>query len=74
MSTNENFKYDVRVRERMVSKGLLTPDAVKAYLDGLKDVESESRPIGVPQPALSADVDLDDEDDEEDDEDEDEES
>lgn len=69
MSTNETFKYDVRVRERMVSKGLLTPDAVKAHLDGLKDVESESRPIGVPQPALGSGVDVDDEDELDDDED-----
>jgi hypothetical protein len=64
MSTNENFKYDVRVRDRLVSKGLLTPEAVKAYLDGLKDMESEARPIGVAQPALSADLDDDDLDDE----------
>jgi hypothetical protein len=64
MSTNDNFKYDVRVRDRFVSKGLLTQEAVKAYLDGLKDLESEARPIGVAQPALSSDIDDLDEDDE----------
>jgi hypothetical protein len=57
MSTNDNFKYDVRVRDRLVAKGLLTPEAVKAYLDGLKDLESEARPIGVAQPALSGEFD-----------------
>ena len=57
MSSNNDFKYDVRVRDRFVSKGLLTQEAVKAHLDGLKDLESEARAIGVPQPALSGDID-----------------
>ncbi len=64
MSTNDNLKFDVRVRDRFVSKGLLTQEAVQAHLDGLKDLESEARPIGVPQPALSSDGDDIEEDDE----------
>lgn len=53
MSTNDYFKYDVRVRERMLARGMLTDGELKSHLEALKDLESEVRPVSVPQPALA---------------------
>ena len=69
MSTNELFKYDVRIRERMLSRGQLKESELTSYLEGLKDLEAEARSVSIPQPALAAASSEDDEDDEEEDED-----
>lgn len=53
MSTSESFKYDVRIRERMLSKGLISDKEVQSHLESLKDAEGDSRPVSIPQPALA---------------------
>ena len=46
------LKFDVRVRQRMMAKQLLTPAQLQRHLDELPDVEGRSDPIGPQQPAL----------------------
>jgi len=53
MSTSELFKYDVRIRDRMLAKGLLNESELKSHLESLKDVESEAAVVTLPQPALA---------------------
>lgn len=53
MSTSEHFKYDVRIRERMLAKGLLTESELKSHLEALKDLEADTEPLALPQPALT---------------------
>ncbi len=53
MSTNENLKYDVRVRERLVAKGVLSEDDVTKYLEALPDVAAESEAVDLSQPAIA---------------------
>jgi hypothetical protein len=60
MSTSEHFKYDVRIRERMLSKGLISDKEVQSHLEALKDVEAEARPVSIPQPALAGGASADD--------------
>jgi hypothetical protein len=74
MSTSDSFKYDVRIRERMLAKGMLTETDLKSHIEALKDLEAESRSVSIPQPAfVGADDEdeFDDEDEDEEDEDED---
>lgn len=47
-------KFDVRVRDRMFRRGTLTPAAVAAHLEGLKDTADQAEDITFPQPALQA--------------------
>jgi hypothetical protein len=46
------LKFDVRVRQRMMAKQLLTPTQLQRHLDELPDVEGRCDPIGPQQPAL----------------------
>lgn len=46
------FKFDVRVRERMIKAGRLTPDELNKQLATLEDVEANGAPIDLEQPAL----------------------
>jgi len=67
MSDPEIFKFDVRVRDRMLRSGRLKADELEKLLSALPDVESEAEPLGLGQPALSrSDVDLSSEDEEDD--------
>jgi hypothetical protein len=52
MRDPEMFKYDVRVRERMLRAGRITPDEVNELLQALPDVESECEDVLLPQPAI----------------------
>lgn len=45
-------KYDVRVRDRQLRRGALTPEAVTAHTEGLKDLSDEAEDLPFPQPAL----------------------
>ena len=47
----ENFLYDVRIRERLLTKGTLQPEAVKKYLEALVDVEAQCEPVSLEQPS-----------------------
>lgn len=48
------LSYDLRVRERLLAAGVVTPADIQQYLAGLPDDESHSESLGIPQPALAA--------------------
>ena len=52
MPIPENFKYDVRVRERMLKRGLLTEGELTKHVDGLADVTDQVIEVELKQPAL----------------------
>lgn len=52
MTDSELFKYDVRVRERMLRKGLIEEAEVSKRLDGLPDLEGKYIEFDLKQPAL----------------------
>lgn len=70
MTDPDLFKYDVRIRERMIRRGLLSETEVTRHLDGLSDAETKCETVPQHQPALGPgegpDLDDDDDDDEED--------
>jgi hypothetical protein len=49
---DEDFRFDIRIRDRMVDAGLITKEEVAARLSSLKDVEPESELVELEQPAL----------------------
>jgi hypothetical protein len=52
MPIPENFKYDVRVRERMLKRGLLTESELSKHVDALADVTDQVVEVELKQPAL----------------------
>lgn len=52
MSDPVIFKYDVRVRERMLKRGLVTEADIKRHLEGLSDLEPTSGHVELAQPAI----------------------
>lgn len=52
MKHSELFKYDVRVRERMLKKGLLADKDLARHLEGLADRETASERVALEQPAI----------------------
>jgi hypothetical protein len=52
MSDPADFKYDVRVRERMLKRGLLVESDLQKHLEGLGDAEGKSEQVQWHQPAL----------------------
>jgi hypothetical protein len=52
MPIPENFKYDVRVRERMLKRGLLTDSELGKHIDALADVTDQVVEVELKQPAL----------------------
>ena len=52
MPIPENFKYDMRVRERMLRRGLLTESELTKHVDGLTDVSDLALEVELKQPAL----------------------
>jgi hypothetical protein len=52
MPIPENFKYDVRVRERMLKRGLLTESELGKHVDALADVTDQVVEVELKQPAL----------------------
>ena len=49
---DEDFRFDIRIRDRMVQAGNITKEEVEARLAALKDVEPESELVDIEQPAL----------------------
>ncbi len=45
-------KFDVRVRDRQLRRGALTPEAVTTHLEALKDIADQAEDLPFPQPAL----------------------
>ena len=52
MTDSDLFKYDVRVRERMIRRGQLSEADVSRHLDGLPDAEAKGEAVPQHQPAL----------------------
>ena len=52
MPIPENFKYDVRVRERMLKRGLLTESELTKHIDAAADVTDLLVEVELKQPAL----------------------
>ncbi|MBK7583548.1 MAG: hypothetical protein IPI67_25570 [Myxococcales bacterium] len=52
MTDPELFKYDVRIRERLMRRGLVNDADVTRHLEGLVDSEAKSETLPQAQPAL----------------------
>jgi hypothetical protein len=48
----QSWDWDVRVRERNLKKGILDDKTVEKHLGQLPDVQEQSEPINLAQPAL----------------------
>jgi hypothetical protein len=59
MAIPAGLKFDVRVRERLVSDGLLAESDVQKHLEGLPDLDSQATEIPIKQPALQTESDRD---------------
>jgi hypothetical protein len=49
----DSFNLDVRIRERLLKKRVITSATVESHLSGLKDAESDSVTLDLEQPALA---------------------
>jgi hypothetical protein len=56
---DDEFKLDVRVRERLMRSGVLKESEVARHLEGLTDVENQAVPVVAKQPALQSESDRD---------------
>ena len=52
MTGSESFKFDVRIRERMLRKGTLSESEVGKHLEGLSVVAAQGEDLVLRQPAL----------------------
>lgn len=52
MNIDEEFRFDVRIQDRMVKKGLVTKEELDKRLANLKDIEGDSEPLDLEQPGL----------------------
>lgn len=50
MSIEEEFRFDVRIQKRMVTKGVVGKEELEQRLSGLKDLEDESEVLDLEQP------------------------
>jgi hypothetical protein len=57
--TDDEAKFDVRVRERLVQSGDLKESEIARHLEGLRDVGDQAVPVVAKQPALQAESDRD---------------
>jgi len=56
MAIPESLKFDVRVRDRLLKKGLLTEAEVEQHLASLPDRAEDALDIGIKQPALQTEA------------------
>jgi len=52
MDVPVNFKYDVRIRARLLAKGQVTEAEVTKHLESLADLEPGMESVDLPQPAI----------------------
>lgn len=52
-SIEEEFRFDVRIQERMVKKGLVEKEELQKRLEALADLENESELLELEQPGLT---------------------
>ena len=57
--SDEEAKFDVRVRERLVQSGLLKESEITKHLEGLRDVADQAVTVVAKQPALQSESDRD---------------
>jgi len=50
MSIEEEFRFDVRIQERMVNKGVVGKEELDQRLSALRDLEDESEVLDLEQP------------------------
>jgi hypothetical protein len=55
VTIEENFRFDTRIRDRMLKKGLVSQEEVDARLAALPDREEEATRVEVEQPSGSSD-------------------
>jgi hypothetical protein len=53
MNIEEDFRFDVRIQQRLLKKGLVQESELSARLAGLKDLENECEPMEVEQPGVT---------------------
>ena len=53
MNIEEDFRFDVRIQERLMKKGLVTKEELDQRLDALKDLEGEAETLELQQPGLA---------------------
>lgn len=53
MSIEEDFRFDVRIQERMMKKGLVKSDELEQRLAALSDLEAETETLDLEQPGLT---------------------
>lgn len=53
MNIDEEFRFDVRIQDRMVKKGLVTKEELEQRLAHLKDSEGEAEVLPLEQPGLA---------------------
>lgn|GEM_PF-1312740 len=53
MSIEEEFRFDVRIQQRLMKKGLVQEDELKARLAALKDLEDDCEAVQVDQPGVN---------------------
>jgi len=66
MSKSTPDIWDLRVRERNLNRGDIKPKGLDEYLSALPDLEAQSEPLELDQPAFSGAPDDDDDDDDDD--------
>ena len=54
MTDPELFKFDMRVRERMLKRGQINETDVQRHLSSLEDLETKCSRVEQPQPALGS--------------------
>jgi hypothetical protein len=57
--TDDEAKFDVRVRQRLVSSGVLKESEIEKHLEGLRDVGDQAVSVVAKQPALQSESDRD---------------
>jgi len=57
--TDDEAKFDVRVRQRLVTSGVLKEAEIEKHLEGLRDVGEQAVPVVAKQPALQVESDRD---------------
>ncbi len=56
MPMPEQFKYDVRVRERLMRKGIIAEAEIERHLESLPDASANATEIELKQPALQTEA------------------
>ena len=53
MNIEEDFRFDVRIQDRLMKKGLVTKEELDQRLAALKDLEGAAETLDLQQPGLA---------------------